>query len=175
MNTHQVTGNVDYMEDSKIVVMGVSGSGKSLIGERLAETLDIPFFDADDFHSTANVQKMARGVPLDDSDRVGWLDDLAALIHREPALVLGCSALKRAYRDRLRRAYPGLVFLYMEGDFETIRDRLASREGHYFTGEAMLRSQFEQLESPGSDEAHVIDIRLSPEAVLEECLSSLGR
>ncbi len=161
------------MEASKIVVMGVSGSGKSLVGERLAGTLGIAFFDADDYHSVANVEKMGRGMPLDDADRAGWLDDLAALIHREPALVLGCSALKRAYRDRLRRADPGMVLLYMAGDFETIRDRLANREGHYFTGESMLRSQFEQLEPPGPDEAHAIDIRLGPEAVLAQCLSAL--
>lgn len=161
------------MQVSKIVVMGVSGSGKSLVGERLAGTLGIPFFDADDFHSAANVAKMARGTPLDDADRAGWLDDLAALIHREPALVLGCSALKRAYRERLRRGDPDLVFLYMEGDFETIRKRLANRAGHYFTGDSMLRSQFEQLEPPEPDEARAIDIRQGPEAVLEECLSAL--
>lgn len=161
------------MQASKIVVMGVSGSGKSLVGERLAGTLGIPFFDADDFHSAANVDKMWMGMPLDDADRAGWLDDLAALILSEPLLVLGCSALKRAYRDRLRRAASGLIFLYMAGDFETIRERLENRAGHYFTGESMLRSQFEQLEPPGPDEAHAIDIRLDPEAVLQQCLSAL--
>jgi gluconokinase len=161
------------MGTSKIVVMGVSVSGKSLVGERLAEMLGFPFFDADDFHSAANVEKMARGVPLDDADRAGWLEDLSALIRRESTLVLGCSALKRAYRDRLRHADAGLVFLYMAGDFETIRARLASRQGHYFTGDAMLLSQFEQLEPPGPDEAHAIDIRLDPAAVLVQCLSVL--
>jgi gluconokinase len=159
----------------KVVVMGVSGSGKSLIGARLAERLGIPFFDADDFHSPANVQKMADGTPLTDADRAGWLEDLAALIRREPALVLGCSALKRRYRQRLREADPGLIFLYMEGDFTTIRERLNSRQGHYFQGETMLRNQFEQLEAPGPDEAVAIDIREDADSVLRQCLSALGQ
>ncbi len=163
------------MDYPKIIVMGVSGSGKSLIGERLSRHLGVPFFDADDFHSEANVEKMASGEPLSDADRAGWLADLADLLQREPALVLGCSALKRRYRQRLREAAPELLFLYMDGDFETILSRFANREGHYFSGEEMLRNQFEQLEPPGPDEAIPIDIRLDEEGVLRQCLAALGR
>ncbi|EWG99288.1 gluconokinase [Halomonas sp. BC04] len=163
------------MRYPKIVVMGVSGSGKSLIGDRLARHLGIPFFDADDFHSEANVKKMASGRPLSDADRADWLTDLAELLEREPALVLGCSALKQRYRKRLREAAPELVFLYMDGDFETILSRFANREGHYFNGEKMLRNQFEQLEPPGFDEAIAIDIRMDEEGVLRQCLAALGQ
>ncbi|MBD3897540.1 gluconokinase [Halomonas sp. ML-15] len=159
----------------KIVVMGVSGSGKSLIGERLAQHLGIPFFDADDFHSEANVKKMASGKPLSDADRVSWLADLAKLIEREPALVLGCSALKQCYRQRFREAATDLVFLYMDGDFDTIASRLSKREGHYFSGEKMLRNQFEQLEPPGLGEAVPIDIRMDEEGVLRQCLAALSQ
>lgn len=157
----------------KVVVMGVSGSGKSLIGERLAERLQVPFFDADDFHSPRNVEKMRSGIPLTDEDRVGWLQDLAELIRREPGLVLACSALKRRYRDQLREAGNEVVFLYLAGDFETIRTRLAERGNHYFQGEAMLRNQFDQLEPPGKDEAHIIDIRQAPDTILAQCLAAV--
>ena len=117
------------MSVSKIIVMGVSGCGKSLIGTRLAERLQVPFFDADDFHSPANVAKMASGVPLTDSDRSGWLDDLAELVQGEQGgLVLACSALKRAYRDRLRSGNPSLQFVYLKGDMETIWSRHSSRK-----------------------------------------------
>lgn len=158
------------MSKDKIVVMGVSGSGKSLIGEQLASRLDIPFFDADDFHSPDNVRKMADGIPLSDADRAGWLEDLAELLRREPTLVLACSALKASYRELLRQASPELVFLYLKGDFSTIRDRLALREDHYFNGEAMLRNQFEQLEAPDTAEAYSIDVHQDADAVLNRCL-----
>lgn len=155
--------------------MGVSGSGKSLVGARLAETLGMPFYDADDFHSPANVQKMAGGVPLSDADRQGWLDDLAALIEREPRLVLACSALKRSYRERLRAAAPGLCFVYLRGDIDLIWSRHARREDHYFNGRDMLESQFEQLEVPGPDEAIAVGIDQTADDVLAECLARLRR
>lgn len=158
------------MSKLKIVVMGVSGSGKSLIGEQLAAHLNIPFFDADDFHSPGNVQKMADGIPLSDADREGWLQELSALLQREEALVLACSALKERYRVQFRQAAPDLVFLYLEGDFATIWGRLARRQDHYFNGEDMLKSQFEQLEPPDTLEAYSISVNQSVNAVLAQCL-----
>ncbi|WP_166266968.1 gluconokinase [Marinobacter caseinilyticus] len=161
------------MNQLKILVMGVSGSGKTLVGQQLAATLGLSFLDADAVHSTANIQKMANGIPLSDTDRRGWLQDLAALIQRESGLVLACSALKRSYREQLRAADPGLLTLYLQGDFDTIWSRHAKRQDHYFNGESMLVSQFEQLEEPGPDEAAAIDIRESPAAVLQACLAAL--
>ncbi|MGS2742930.1 gluconokinase [Halomonas sp. LS-001] len=157
----------------KIVVMGVSGCGKSLIGAQLASALGIAFYDADDFHSQNNVQKMAQGIPLNDEDRAGWLSDLAQLLSREAAIVLACSALKHRYRERLRRDEPNVVFIYLEGDFATIRNRLAGREGHYFKGDDMLRSQFAQLEPPSEDDAIIVQIAQSPETVLAQCIAAV--
>ncbi|MGJ7456326.1 gluconokinase [Halomonas sp. RA08-2] len=164
----------EWMTPPKVVVMGVSGCGKSLIGARLARELDIAFFDADDFHSAANVQKMAEGIPLTDADRADWLEALAGLLAREPALVLACSALKRRYREQLRQAVPALRFLYLEGDFATIRGRLAGRHDHYFKGDDMLRSQFAQLEPPGVDEAVAVSIDQPPVRVLQRCVDALS-
>lgn len=163
------------MTKPKILLMGVSGCGKSLIGARLAEVLQVPFHDADSFHSEANVHKMASGVPLTDDDRADWLATLANLIRSEPALVLGCSALKRRYRDLLRDGNPDLQFLYLHGDYDTILPRLERRQDHYFAGAAMLRNQFEQLEPPDNREACSIDIRLGPDEIVKACLDTLRR
>lgn len=156
-----------------IIVMGVSGSGKSLVGSRLAEALALPFFDADDFHSQANIEKMSSGIPLSDADRADWLNDLAALIQRQSGLVLACSALKIDYRDRLRRAASDMTFVYLKGDINTIWSRHSQREDHYFSGRRMLESQFVQLEAPSAAEALIIDIAQSAEAVIDDCLSKL--
>jgi len=160
----------------KIVVMGVSGCGKSLTGASLAQELGVPFFDADDYHSRANVKKMAAGIPLTDEDRLGWLDDLAELIRREEGgLVLACSALKRIYRERLRERSPETRFVYLKGDFETIWARHSSRTDHYFNGRAMLESQFHLLEEPGPGESAVaVDVSGTPEQVIRHCLTGLG-
>ncbi|MBW0147721.1 gluconokinase [Marinobacter arenosus] len=164
------------MSVRKVIVMGVSGCGKSLIGTGLAQRLEVPFFDADDFHSRANVAKMANGVPLTDADRIGWLDDLAELVRSEPqGLVLACSALKRAYRDRLRAGNPTLEFVYLKGDMDTIWARHASREDHYFTGRAMLESQFDTLQEPEPDEGVIeADVADPPDRIIERCLYRLG-
>ena len=136
----------------KVVVMGVSGCGKTRIGEQLAAALEVPFFDADAFHSDRNIQKMADGIPLTDSDRAGWLEDLATLIADAPTgLVLACSALKVSYRDHLRTGSGGLRFVYLEGDQELIWQRLSAREDHYFSGRQMLASQFATLEPPRAE------------------------
>lgn len=160
---------------NRIVVMGVSGCGKSLIGRDIADALGLPFFDADDYHGPANRAKMSAGTPLTDADRAGWLDSLAGLLAAHPdGLVLACSALKRRYRDRLREAAPDLALIYLHGDFETVRARLAARRGHYFTGDDMLRSQFATLEPPDDENARAVDVGQTPDAVLAACLAALG-
>ncbi len=135
-----------------IVVMGVSGSGKSTIGRYLAQELDWPFYDGDDFHPPANIAKMSAGIPLTDEDRAGWLETLAALIQKETQAgqngVLACSVLKKAYRDVLRRYdRRQIVFVYLRGSYETILARMQSRGEHFMKPE-MLKSQFQDLEEP---------------------------
>jgi gluconokinase len=145
--------------------MGVSGAGKTTVGRALAERTGWAFIDADDVHPPENVAKMARGEPLTDADREPWLRALAALIDahraRGGALVLACSALRARYRDLLRR--PEVRFVFLEGDRETIRERLEARTGHYMKA-GLLKSQFEALERPRH--ALVLDVRRSvPELV----------
>ena len=147
-----------------VLVMGVSGSGKSTIGAALAVELGIDFVDADALHPLTNIDKMAAGIPLDDHDRDPWLAAVArTLADRE--VVLACSALKRRYRDRLRAAQPLLELVYVHADATTIRERLLAREGHFMTA-ALLESQMNTLEAPTPDE-HPIGLDSSlPSAVL---------
>ena len=160
----------------RIVVMGVSGSGKSCIGALLAKRLGIAFIDGDDYHSPASIDKMANGIPLDDEDRHEWLVTLAELMgdhrRRNASLVLACSALKHRYRELLRRGDPGLTLLFLEGEREQLRQRLATREEHFFRGEAMLDSQFNDLEAPDTQEAVTINIAATPEAIVEAFLKA---
>lgn len=141
-----------------VVVMGVSGSGKTTVGRALAARLGCPFFDGDDFHPPENIEKMANGIPLTDADRAPWLARLQTLLHanRAGGVVLACSALKRRYRDQLREGNAGLQFVYLAGDFETIWGRMRARKAHYMKAE-MLQSQFAALEPPGPDEAIQVD------------------
>ena len=152
------------------VVMGVSGCGKTTVGQALAANLDCSFFDGDDFHSAENVAKMARGVPLDDSDRAPWLATLAELIQehldRGETAVLASSALKKRYRDRLR-VNDRVQFIFLDGDFELIWGRMQARQDHYMKAE-MLQSQFEALEEPGEDEAIKIAIDQTVDEILAE-------
>jgi gluconokinase len=136
----------------RVVIMGVSGCGKSSVGEGLAERLGIAYRDGDDLHPPANVEKMRAGVPLTDEDRWPWLDRVAAV------LATGCSALRRAYRDRLRAGAGGSVqFIHLTGSRDLIAGRMAARTGHYMPP-SLLDSQFAALEAPGPDEALAIDI-----------------
>lgn len=161
-----------------IVVMGVSGSGKTTVGRRLAERLGWPFYDGDDFHPEANVEKMARGEPLTDEDRWPWLERIARLIGEQltkgqPAVVTS-SALKRSYRERLRQGRENVTFVHLEGDFDLIRERMEAREDHFMEAE-MLRSQFEALEPPGTDEAITVTIEAEVAAIVEEIVQRLGK
>ncbi|MEQ5858075.1 gluconokinase [Halomonas sp. EF61] len=163
---------------SCLLVMGVSGSGKSYIGKLLAERIDARFIDGDDHHSPDNIAKMSRGEPLTDEDRQGWLATLAGLYrkHHEQgqSLVIGCSALKRQYRDLLREGAPALEILYLHGSHEVLLERLNSRGQHFFAGEHMLRSQLATLEMPGDDEAIRCDIQMTPDAIIDDFLAQLA-
>lgn len=157
----------------KIIVLGVSGSGKSSIGQRLAEQLDYPFFDGDDYHSDANVKKMATGTPLNDADRMGWLAALNQLLKDNQSAVIACSGLKPEYRDILRNGVDQFAMVYLKGDIETIWQRHQKRDGHYFKGRGMLESQFATLVEPTSDEAIIIDIDQDVDAIVSEALQQL--
>ncbi|MCA0973017.1 gluconokinase [Halomonas denitrificans] len=161
-----------------MLVMGVSGSGKSHIGRLLAERTGATFIDGDDYHSRDNIAKMSRGEPLNDEDRQGWLDTLAGLYreHRQTGqpLVIGCSALKRQYRDLLRAGAADLKILYLHGSQELLLSRLNSRGQHFFAGEHMLRNQLATLEMPGDDEAIRCDIESPPDAIIDRFISELA-
>ncbi|MFG6666302.1 gluconokinase [Halomonas sp. HNIBRBA4712] len=161
----------------RVLVMGVSGCGKSLVGRFVAEALEAAFIDGDDHHPAANVAKMARGTPLDDSDRQPWLAALAGLFERyrrqDESVVIACSALKKRYRDRLRSGDSGLKILFLEGSSELLQTRLAAREDHFFKGNRMLASQLADLEAPGAEEAVTLSIALAPGAIAERFVARL--
>ncbi|QZT62843.1 gluconokinase [Mycolicibacterium austroafricanum] len=156
-----------------IVVMGVSGSGKSTVGAALAQRLRVPFADADDFHPPANIAKMSAGHPLDDEDRYPWLESIGEWLARHPhGGVMSCSALKRSYRDQLRRHCPDIEFLHLVGSVETIGRRQASRPGHFMPA-ALLKSQFQTLEPLEPDERGVaIDVDQSIDGIVENYIST---
>ncbi|MBB5934820.1 gluconokinase [Streptomyces zagrosensis] len=160
-----------------VVVMGVSGTGKSTIGQSLAALLGVPYAEADDFHPPENITKMSAGMPLDDADRVPWLDAIGAWAHDRTGLggVVSCSALKRAYRDRLRAAAPDVVFLHLTGDRALIADRLRDRKGH-FMPEALLDSQFADLQPLQDDERGVeVDVTPQPSVITQRAVEELAR
>lgn len=133
----------------RIIVMGVSGSGKSTVGAKLAEGLALPFLEGDSLHPKSNVDKMAAGIPLQDEDRWPWLDKIGErLANAENGIVISCSALKKAYRDRLRKAAGApLIFVFLDGSFEVLHEHMGLRTGH-FMPVSMLESQIATLESP---------------------------
>lgn len=152
-----------------IVVMGVSGCGKTSVGRHLAHRLGWPYLEGDEFHPPANIAKMAAGIPLQDEDRWGWLASIAARISEARCggdrVVVSCSALKRRYRDRLREAAPRILFVHLQGDRETIMGRMVLRTGHYMPA-TLLDSQLADLEPPEADElALVFGIDPSPDAI----------
>ncbi|MGW1957442.1 gluconokinase [Streptomyces sp. NPDC001920] len=158
-----------------VVVMGVAGTGKTTIGRLLAARLGVPYAEGDDFHPRANIDKMSAGTPLDDADRWPWLDAIGAWANGRAGLggVVSCSALKRSYRDRLRAAAPGVVFLHLTGDRALIEDRMSHRQGH-FMPTALLDSQFATLQPLGPDEAGVaVDVVGSPEEITRRAATAL--
>lgn len=152
------------VNDWRIVVMGVSGCGKSSVGIALAEALGARFIDGDDLHLEANKAKMGAGIPLDDSDRWPWLDLVGEALAEEVSetsggsfsgTVIACSALKRVYRDRIRTAAPGTFFVHLDGSREILEQRLGARTAHFMPA-TLLDSQLAILEPLGSDEASVV-------------------
>jgi gluconokinase len=153
---------------SPIVVMGVSGSGKSTVGAALAQRLRVPFADADDFHPPANVAKMSSGEPLDDDDRYPWLEAIGEWLAAHPGGgVMSCSALKRKYRDQLREHCGDIEFVHLYGSTEVIGKRQASRPGH-FMPPSLLASQFKTLEPLEPDERGVtIDVDQNIDGIVD--------
>lgn len=153
---------------SPIVVMGVSGSGKSAVGAALAQRLRVPFGDADDFHPPANIAKMTAGEALDDDDRYPWLDAIGEwLAGHHDGGVMSCSALKRKYRDQLRRHCADIEFVHLSGTPEVIGKRQASRPGHFMPA-SLLQSQFATLEPLESDERGItIDVDQNIDSIVD--------
>lgn len=158
-----------------ILVMGVSGSGKTTIGKLLAKSLDWEFCDADALHPAANIEKMSRGIPLDDADRKPWLQQLqqaiAQWLQEDKNIVLSCSALKATYRQILLQDKERMRLVYLHGDFKLIQDRLRSRPDHYMPSD-LLQSQLATLEEPS--EAIYFDVSQPPEVIVEEIKTKLA-
>lgn len=161
-------------ESVVIILMGVSGSGKTTVGRLLAAELGWKYYEGDDFHPRANVEKMRAGVPLTDDDRRPWLEALRGLVRdclgRGESAVLACSALKQSYRERLL-IDERVILIYLKGDYEIIQQRLSQRRGHYMNPD-LLRSQFDALEEPEAD-AHV-EVSSSPAELVKSIRGRLG-
>ncbi|WP_281825311.1 gluconokinase [Jannaschia rubra] len=158
----------------KIVVMGVTSTGKSLIAAGLAEHLGGRFVEGDDLHPQSNVDKMAAGQPLTDEDRWPWLDRVGQAMLGEGIIVVACSALKRAYRDRIRAVAGPVTFVHLTGPREVIEERMGRRKGH-FMPVSLLDSQLATLEPPGEDEdAVTLDLTLPPDDLLAQAVERLG-
>ncbi|WP_296652113.1 gluconokinase [Paraburkholderia sp.] len=160
-----------------LIAMGVSGAGKTRIGELLAERLHCGFTDGDAFHSAANKKKMHDGIPLTDDDRWPWLRTIRAAIDEKQraheTAVFTCSSLKRSYRDILRGADRDVCFVYLKGTFEVLHARLGARTGHFFDP-SLLQSQLDTLEEPGAEEAIVVNVELAPEQIVDEVMKQLA-
>ena len=157
----------------RVVIMGVSGCGKSSVGAGLAARLGLNYRDGDDLHPPENVAKMRAGMPLTDGDRWPWLDRVGQVLLAEAPVIVGCSALKRVYRDRIRTAAGGPVtFVHLAGSQEVIAARMALRQGHYMPL-SLLDSQFAALEPPAAEEAITVSIDQPLEAIVADILRQL--
>jgi gluconokinase len=158
-----------------VILMGVAASGKTAVGKKVAERLHWTFLDADNFHPAANIEKMKHGIPLNDDDRVPWLqrlhDELQHQLTEGHSVILACSALKESYRNTLRDRISPLTFVLLDVDAETIRDRLQHRTAHFFPKE-LMESQFATLEKP--KDAIIVDARKPLDAVVDQVIRSLG-
>lgn len=158
-----------------LIIMGVSGSGKSTIGQSLASALGWSFYDGDDFHPAANVEKMANGIALTDADRAGWLAALAQLISQlnddEKSGLIACSALKQRYREILQQGLSNVQFVYLKGSYDLILQRLQARKSHFMRPE-LLQSQFDAMEEPG--QALIVDIDQPPAAIIQQIRQSFA-
>lgn len=167
--------NITNHDNHIYVLMGVSGSGKSVVASEVAHQLHAAFLDGDFLHPRRNIMKMASGEALNDEDRIPWLqalnDAAFAMQRTNKVSLVVCSALKKSYRDRLRDGNPNLSFIYLRGDFEVIESRLKARKGHFFKTD-MLKTQFAALEEPQADEAdvQVVDISQTLDAVIADII-----
>ena len=157
-----------------IFIMGVSGSGKTTIGKLLSAKADMPFFDGDDFHPTANVEKMKAGIALSDEDRAGWLRTMANLAKeqlKQKGAVIACSALKKKYRSILSAGIEQNVkWIFLNGPIDLVRERMKERQGHYMPP-TLLQSQFDILEAP--EDCILVDIQQTPAAIVDQLVTSL--
>ncbi len=169
---------LDHLDRAQwIVVMGVAGCGKSTLAQGLADAVQLPFIEGDEFHSAENKRKMTQGIALDDADRQGWLDSLGKELRKHVGgAVLACSALKRAYRDRLRAAVPGLRFIHIKLTQDLANARVAARSAEHFFPSSVVASQFAALEDPvGEERVLQLDGSLTPSELLAGALACVRR
>lgn len=158
----------------QIIVMGVSGCGKSTVGKVLAKRLAYPFHDGDDYHPQANIDKMRQGHPLTDADRAVWLQTLHdSVLCQNDGVVLACSALKPAYRNTLTAGLQQPLFVYLKGSFDDIWQRHQHRQGHYFQGQSMLKSQFDTLVEPTGDNVISVSVNLTIAQIVDSVCQRL--
>lgn len=168
INAIHLSCQMYIMSKNRIIyIMGVSGSGKTTVGELLAKKTGIPFFDADDFHSQSNKEKMKSGHPLTDEDRKDWLQNLHTLAVEQMQLhgaIIACSALKQSYRNTLGNGIKDILWVFLTGSYQLIYKRIKNRTGHYMPA-SLLQSQFESLEIP--KDAFTINVDKEPTAIVE--------
>jgi len=159
------------MSKHGIIIFGVSGCGKSTIGMLLAEKLNLPFFDADDFHPTSNIEKLTKGIPLTDDDREPWLKAINTKItEAKPGFILSCSALKESYRLILSQNIKGIRWIHLDGTFDLIYERLKQRSNHFMNPE-LLKDQFDTLEIPEYGKKYSIDY--PPDVIVQKILNQI--
>jgi gluconokinase len=157
----------------RVVIMGVSGCGKSVVGAGLAQLLGVPYCEGDDLHPAENVAKMRAGIALTDEDRWPWLDRVAQVLRTEAPVIVGCSALRKAYRERIRDSAGDRVqFVHLAGDRAVIAARMAARKDHFMPA-TLLDSQFATLEPPGPDEALMVDVDQPLPLILDQIVAHL--